>query len=214
MNKLNDYFILLFILSYGFTSAQTNDFNKYSLQLNFGFAITFHYDSPVNLNQCIEGCFPQEQESKLTTNAELSVYRNFDKHHGLNIGIGFFGFDYSESGTGGIGDGGFAPYTFENSWDFYGISLGYRYILNPDANFSVFAENDFIYDISAENYDVITNGLSIQPKVGVLYDFNDKWQLLAQGFFRSALTSYSNTDIVDEYKPYAYGINIGVNFNF
>lgn len=214
MNKQLNSWILFFLLASLCANAQTDDFSKYNLQFDLGFASTLHYDEPINLTQCIEGCSAQEQDAAITSSFNFSFYRNFDNHHGLKLGVGFFGFEYSESGIGGIGDGNVSSYELDNSWNFYGIAIGYRYILNPDANFTVFAENDFIYDIPAENYNIITSGLSIQPKIGVLYDFNDQWQLLAQGFFRSALTSYSETDIVDDYKPYAYGVNFGVNFNF
>lgn len=192
--------------------SQKVDSSKYSLQLTLGLSNTLHYNKPVNLNfRCIEGCFPEEQNSRLTPNIGFSLYRNFNQRNSLKIGVGASSYRYWERGQAGNGGGGFGPYEFINRWSFYGISLGYRYIFNSENRVNVFLENDFVYEIPLDVNRNITSGFAIQPKIGAIVKLNNNWNFIAQGYYKSSLTAYSDKGWGKEYKPYAYGIQLGIN---
>lgn len=192
--------------------SQDDPKREYSVQLNLGLSRTLHYNQPVNLIQCIEGCFPEEQTAKTTPNGNLNLYRDFDKKNSLKIGFGASSYKFEERGQSNIGDGvTFVPVESVRRWSFYGFSVGYRYIFNSEKKVRLFIENDFIYEIPTEDYPLFQSGLAIQPKIGAILGIDNNWSIIAEGFYKSALTVYSDKDFGKDYKPYAYGIQLGVN---
>ena len=191
--------------------GQDSGQSKYSLQLNLGLSRTLHYNRPVAQNQCIEGCFPEVQKPRNTPNGSLSLYRELNHKNSFKIGLGASNYTYREIGLAGDGGGTFSPYELTNRWSFYGLSIGYRYIFNQEIKVRPFIENDFVYEIPTEDYALLKSGLAIQPKIGAILSINTNWSILAEGFYKSALTTYSDKDYGKDYKPYAYGIQLGIN---
>lgn len=193
--------------------AQDDAKREYNLQLDIGLLNTLHYNQPVSLNQCIEGCNPEDQDAKLASAFGLNLYRGVDSKNSLKIGFGLSSYRYDEIGQGGTGDGSLAAYEIANKWNFYGISLGYKYTFNPKHQLSFFLEGDVIYELPTDDYTFIQSGLAVQPKIGAQLSINQRWNLIAEGLFKSALTNYSDKNFGDDYKPYAFGIQVGVNFS-
>ncbi|WOC40131.1 hypothetical protein [Polaribacter sp. HL-MS24] len=127
--------ILLLILLFAYPKTligQDSPKSKYSIQFNLGLSRTLHYNQPVNQNRCIEGCFPEEQKPKNTPNGSLNLYRELNQKNSLKIGLGASSYRYWEKGLTGDGGGTFSPYELTKRWSFYGVSIGYRYIFNPE----------------------------------------------------------------------------------
>jgi len=209
MKHLTSFLILAMLL----TSSEIlfGQDRNYSLQLNLGLSRTLHYNQPVNQNRCIEGCFPEQQKSRNTPNGSLNLYRELNQENSLKLGLGASSYRYWEKGLAGDGGGTSSPYELTNRWSFYGISLGYRYIFKTEKKVRFFLENDFIYEVPTEDYPLLKSGLAIQPKIGGILSINSNWSIIAQGFYKSALTVYSDKDFGKDYRPYAYGIQFGIN---
>jgi len=211
------YYTFVFLITILFLNSellfsQKNTSSKYNLQLNLGVSNTLHYNRPVNLNfRCFEGCFPEEQKSRITPNVDFNIYRNLNQNNSLKIGFGVSSYRYWERGQAGDGGGGFSPYEFINEWSFYGLSLGYRYIFHSEKKVNLFIENDFVYEIPINESRNITNGFAIQPKIGAIIKMNANWSFIAHGFYKSSLTKYSDKGWGKEYRPYAIGIQLGLN---
>lgn len=211
------YYTFISLLTVLFINSETlfsqePESSKYNLQLTLGISNTLHHNQPVNLNYgCIEGCFPEDQKSRVTPNINFSLYRAFNLKNSLKIGLGSSSYRYWERGQTGNGGGSFSPYELINRRSFYGLSLGYRYIFNTEKKVNFFIENDFVYEIPVEDYAFIKNSFAIQPKIGAIIKMNTNWSFIAQGFYKSALTKYSDKAWGKEYKPYAYGIQLGIN---
>ena len=192
--------------------SQDRPNSNYSIQVNLGIAKTLHYDQPVNLIQCIEACFPEEQKAKITPNGNLNLYRDFNKRNSIKIGFGASSYKFEERGQSNVGDGEtFVPFESVRRWSFYGFSLGYRHIFNAEKKVRFFIENDFIYEIPAQDYALLKSGLAVQPKIGAILSINNNWSIVGEGFFKSALSVYSDKDFGEDYRPYAYGIQLGLN---
>ncbi|WP_423999126.1 hypothetical protein [Maribacter sp. IgM3_T14_3] len=192
--------------------GQDNTVSKYSLQFNLGVSRTLHYNQPLSLIQCIEGCFPEEQKPRISPNVNFSIYRNIDDKNSLKLGFGSSSYRFWESGQSNVGDGvTFVPFELVQRWSFYGLSLGYRYVLNSEKKVRLFVENEFIYEIPVQHYELLKSGIAIKPKIGAMLSINDRWSILAEGFFKSALTIYSDKNFGEDYRPYAYGIQLGIN---
>lgn len=191
--------------------AQDINISKYSLQLNLGLSSTLHYNQPVNVNQCIEGCFPEEQNSRMTSNINFSLYRGFNKKNSLKIGLGSFSYRYFEKGMASTGGRDFLPYESTRRKSFYGLHIGLRHIFTPLKKFELFLENDFIYEISVVNYGLIKNGFAIQPKIGAIINISDNWSVIVEGFYKSGITKYNKENFGKDYIPYAYGLQLGAN---
>lgn len=205
-------FTLLFINSKNLIGQDTSS-SKYSLQLILGLAKTFHHNQPVNFSRCIEGCIPDEQKSRIAPNINLSLYRAITQKSSLKLGFGTSSYKYWEKGRGSDGSTSFYPYEFTNKLSFYGLSLGYRYIFNQQKKVKLFIENEFIYEtpVNSEYNYAIKNGLAIQPKIGAIMNLNTNWSIVSEAFYKSALISYGDKDFGEDYRPYAYGIQLGVN---
>ncbi|PIB39157.1 hypothetical protein [Maribacter sp. 4G9] len=210
-------YIHISILLILFTNAeiaigQDSEQSKYSIQFNLGISRTLHYNQPVNLFQSLEGSFPEEQKPRNSPNVNLSIYRDFNSKNSLKIGFGSSSYRFWERAQSNVGDGiTFVTVESVRRWSFYGLSLGYRFILNPERKVRLFVENEFIYEIPTQNYALLKSGLAIQPKIGGILNLNDNWSILVEGFFKSALTMYSDKNFGEDYKPYAYGVQLGVN---
>lgn len=191
--------------------AQDTNLSKYSLQLNLQLSRTLHYNQPVNLNQCIEGCFAEEQKSRITPNINFSLYRDFNKKNSLKIGLGSSSYRYFEKGMTNTGGGDFLPYESTTKWSFYSLYAGFRHIFTPLKKVKLFLENDFIYEIPAVDYGLTKNGFAIQPKIGAIINLSDNWSVIAEGFYKSGITNYKEKDFGKDYIPYAYGLQLGVN---
>jgi hypothetical protein len=211
------YYTFVFLLTILFVNSellfsQKTKSAKYNLQLNLGVSNTLHYNRPVNLNfGCFEGCFPEEQNSRITPNVDFNIYRILNQNNSLKIGFGVSSYRYWERGQEGDGGGGLAPYESIKRWSFYGLSIGYRYIFYSEKKVNLFIENDFVYEIPIDDNRYITNGFAIQPKIGAIIKFNSNWSFIAHGFYKTSLTEYSETGWGKEYKPYAYGVQLGIN---
>jgi hypothetical protein len=209
---INILLLIVLVTTPAILLGQGKNESKYSLQFNLGLSRTLHYNQPVSLIQCIEGCFPEEQKSRISPNVNLSIYRDFNHKNSLKISFGSSSYRFWERGQVNVGDGiTFLPFESVHRWSFYGLSLGYRYILNPKKKVRLFVENEFIYEIPTQDYALFKSGLAIQPKIGAILSINDRWSILAEGLFKSALTIYSDKNFGEDYRPYAYGIQIGVN---
>ncbi|WP_298480066.1 hypothetical protein [uncultured Maribacter sp.] len=203
--------IFLFITPVVLLSQDKNQSN-YGLQFSLGVARTLHYNQPVNLIQCDEGCFPEEQKPKISPTVNFSIYRDFNNKNSLKLGFGSSSYRFWEKGQSNVGDGvTFVPFESVQRWSFYGFTLGYRYIFNPEKKVRIFVENEFRYEIPTQNYGLLKSGLAIQPKIGAILSINNNWSILVEGFFKSGLTIYSDKNFGEDYRPYAYGIQLGVN---
>ncbi len=85
-------FIVIFILNTFSAIILAQDEyppKKYSIQLTNGIAKTFHYNDPVSISACTEGCPADEQKASIGTIIDLHVYRTFNSKNSFKLGIGF-----------------------------------------------------------------------------------------------------------------------------
>jgi len=209
---LNLSLSILFLIG-NLACAQTDNFNKYNLKFHVGTASTLHQNAPINFNQFTEGNIPEEQEAEYVPCLGLSLYRSLNPKFSLKVGLGYIRYSYTERGIGGVGDGTFSDYEFRADRDFYNINIGYRYIFNPDNMFRFFVEGSLMYEIAGEDYSSIENGLALQTMLGLIFKITDKVNISTEGLFRTALTSYTGNNLVNDYKPFAGGFQIGIHFN-
>ena len=207
-------FVALLILSLNLymLSAQDIVARKYSLQLDLGLSRTFHYNQPINLNPCIEGCFPENQKPRITPNIELGIYRDLNAKNSFKIGIGVSSYKFWEEGMAGTGGGDYLPFQQTVRHSFYNISAGFRHIFNDQTKVKVFFEPNMLYEIPVKDYYLLPkNGVAAKLKLGTLINLSNKWGLIAEGFYQSGITRYNERDFGKDYIPFAYGLQFGLN---
>jgi len=203
---------ILFVLP-KITLAQNKDERKYSIQFSYGVAKTLHYNQPVNLVLCFEGCIAEEQEERSAPNVDLSVYRNLNRKNSVKVGIGFSAYKFWESGGISPGSGGLSPYETTRELKYFTISTGYRHIFETSKLISPFFETDLLWEIHRdESYFLKKSGIALKPQVGFIVRVSNSFNILVDGFYKSGIVPYNKESILNEnYIPYGYGLEVGMN---
>jgi len=192
--------------------SQDDKPRKFSLQFNLGLARTFHFSQPVQgLFLCFEGCRSEEQKARIAPNFNFSLYRDFNESHSLKIGYGRYNYRYWERGLSSAGGDELFPYESTLRWEFDGISIGYRHTFNSTKKVRLFIASELIYEIPIGPA-LIKNGVAVQPKFGAIINLTNRWSFVGEAFYKNAVTNYSDNPRGDNYVPYAYGIQLGINF--
>lgn len=195
-------------------NAQTELGSRSKIQLNFGLANTFHYNAPVNLNFCIEGCFPTEQQARIGKNLEISYARSLNFKNDLLIGVGVTQYKYWEKGLASPGGPGLVPYEQVVDFGYYNIWLGHRF--TPTKNkIKPFLENNIVYEFLASPSETLRfGGLALKSKLGAIANISERLDLNINGFFKSAIGKYNSGNFErGRYVPYSYGLEIGISVN-
>lgn len=186
---------------------------KYSLQLDYGLSNTLHYQQPVNLILCFEGCFAEEQKAKLASNLHANIYRSFNQKNSLKFGLGFSKYRFFEKGLASPGDASLFPYESMRELHYWNASLGLRHIIAQKKSIYLFTEVDLIYERLQSGYYLIKkNGFAVKPQIGVMTKLSDKWNAVITGFYKTGIIRYNKNNYSPKaYLPFGYGLQIGFN---
>ncbi len=206
-------YVLIFIIWYNALGAQTNVTRKNSIQFDYGISVTFHYNPPVNLNACDEGCFTEEQESRISSNASIGFYRKLNDRNALKLGVGLSEYRYWEKGSAGSGGGSLYPFEDIYELKYYNFSFGFKHLFYAEHIIMPFIETEFILELPDETYNLTENyGIANKSQVGATIEISNRWSANLGAFFKTGIMNYKKSKRYKSYVPYGYGIQIGLNF--
>lgn len=193
--------------------AQDTLVQRYSLQLDYGLSRTLHYQEPINLTLCFEGCFAEEQKASFASNIHATIYRSFNQRNSLKFGLGMSKYRFLEKGLASPGDPSLLLYERIRALRYWNVSLGLRHIIAQKKQVYLFTEVDLIYEhLISGPYLVKRNGMAIKPQIGILTKLSDKWTVVISGFYKTGFIHYNKEDYRTKvYIPFAYGLQIGFN---
>lgn len=186
---------------------------KYSLQLDYGLSNTLHYQQPVNLILCFEGCFAEEQKARLASNIHANIYRSFNLKNSLKFGLGISKYRFLEKGLASPGDDSLLPYEDIRELRYWNISLGFRHIITQKKQVQLFSEVDLIYErLQSGYYLAKKSGLAIKSQIGIITKSSDQWSAVITAFYKSGMIRYTKENPWSKtYIPFGYGLQIGFN---
>lgn len=185
-----------------------------SCQLSSARAFTLHYQSPVQLSVCFEGCMPETQRALLSPTYTLNYYRQIYPKHSLRLGIGITEYRFSESGLSSDGANGYYPYKDIQNYLYTAYLLGHRYMVTPRKVISPFLESTATYESAGGKGGIFysLSGVSIQLATGVSWRLTPSVSIMLSGFYKSAIMNYYHGNPSRRYYPFSYGMEFSVLF--
>ncbi|PWJ43873.1 hypothetical protein [Sediminitomix flava] len=148
----------------------------------------------------------------------FSIYESQGISPQLHLGV-YYHLTPRSAVTAGIGN---SPVHFdtEAGFDFkrtlinmYHFSAGYRHLLKSEGKFIPYLETEFYFQsVSHLLSRAKGSGSSIQPEIGVIIDVSNKMNIILNGYYRYAVSFYHIDQLDYTLRPYAYGLNVGVEF--
>ncbi len=185
MKKLMMLCLILFLLSF-----ENSVFAQSKIALDYGISNTLHYNQPVNLNFCDEGCFPNKQRAKLAHNIALSYYKSINAKHEIKIGIGASQYRYWEKGMASDGASNLYPYQNIHEFSYYNFTIGHRFKLKQYKKIKLYIENSVIYErLIYESSVLKQRGMAIKMGIGFLTRISKKLDANFKAFYKSGLTN-------------------------
>ena len=189
---------------------------KGAVQFDIGIAHTFHYQHPVMINFCEDGCYPVEQEPRIGKSIDVGYYHMLGQRNEVRLGIGFCEYRFAEKGMASPGDADLLPYQVIVDLNYMTLFAGHRLRLSrQDRKVIPMIENDFYVDLFPPGDHVLKSAnFAVKTKLGVFISLEDNLNLVLNGFFKSAIARYNRHESTGDYFPYAYGIEIGLKVGF
>lgn len=203
--------LLVLILSSYNLNAQDTDDVKYSIQIDYGISNTLHYNQPVIVTFCEEGCYPEVQKPRIASNMDLSIYRAYNKNNSLKIGVGFSEYRFFEKGLASPGDASLLPYESIIELQYFSFNAGFRHIFNSNNNIFPFVATELIYEVLPGDKIIMKNyGLASKSKIGAIIRISDKWSTAVECFYKTGIVNYREKKFDKNYIPFGYGIQVGI----
>ena len=183
-----------------------------SCQLSTARAFTLHYQSPVQLSVCFEGCMVEKQQARIAPTYTLNYYRQIFPKHSLRLGIGLTEYRFRESGLSS--DGAHTYYPYEDIYQeiYSAFVLGHRYMFAPLKVISPFLESTVIYESAGGDAFYSLKGISLQLTTGLSWRLKSSFSIMLNGFYKSAITNYYHGHISRQYYPFSYGMELSALF--
>ena len=207
--------LLLYLPLQHLTAQNTPPTSRYSLQLDFGRAKTFHYNAPVFLILFYEGSIVEKQFARTAPDYLLSVAYDVDTKNSIKIGYGFSQYRFYEKGLSDVGDGSaFYPYEILWTFKYFQSVLGYRHLLSTAGPISPFLQSEIIGEYLFKKYYTVNKlGVAVKFGVGTLLRLSKHWSADLNAFYKTGITRY-NPLPYPKYIPYSYGLQAGLNYRF
>lgn len=212
------YFAFYTLFSCFHLYGQNTAIHKNSFQMTAGFAISLHYDQPISMLPCLEGCYAEKQRPALAKSMAMSYYRHFNNRNAVKIGLGFSQYRYWEEGLASPGDNTLLPYERIFEHHYFNLMLGYRFSFWSRPGFEAYFEPEVVYErgLNEELY-LLNNAWAAKGNFGVIIPVNGRLRINTNLFYKTGLSRY-NTDYWNNslvtYIPFAAGLDIGVSVGF
>jgi len=191
--------------------AQDDIEGKYSIQIDYGISNTLHYNQPVNVSFCEEGCYPEVQKPRIASNLDLEIYWAHNKKNSWKIGVGFSEYRFFEKGLASPGDATLLPYESTIELTYISFNAGFRHMFCPKNNICPFVETELIYELSPGEKIFLKNyGLANKSKIGTIIRISDKWSTTVECFYKTGIINYLKKEFNKTYVPFGYGIQLGI----
>lgn len=212
--KINQCVALLiyFLFLSNSISAQNDSFKYKGLKWTLGVAYSFHYNSPVDLIRCAEGCMALQQEGNLSPSIELSYYGLFNHISNLGLGIGFHHLRWSDQGLVDDGDGyTYSPYDMVASMNILNFNFGYFIPIKIKDKMNIYLRPEIGFDMNIEYKQLRRRGVSGKFIVGCFLSNMKKRNLAIEAFFKSGMMDYNIISQGKDYTPYAVGAQLTIS---
>lgn len=211
MRTLEAVLIVVLLLSSGEALSQPKPMYKGSFQLNLGLSKTLHYNQPVRILACIEGCYPSEQRARTARNLEMGYYRTLNYKNELKLSTGFTEYRFWEKGMASDGGGILNPYTWIVTSYYLDFSMGYRYTFPADKRVRPFLESQLTYELLTSSDRVLKpRSFATSLKFGGILDASKGRSLIISAYFKSGVSRYNKEGYGEAYVPFAIGVEVGV----
>lgn len=212
--KVNELIVFI-IVSLSLSNSiftQTDSLGYSGFKWTVGVAYSFHYNSPVNLIRCAEGCMALEQKGNVSPNIELSYYGLFNHISNLGLGIGFYLPRWRERGLVDDGDGSsYSPYDMVASMSIMNFNFGYFIPIKVRDTKNIYLRPEIGFDMNIEYNDLRRRGVSGKFIVGYFIPSRKKRNLAIEAFFKSGMMDYNIWSQRTDYIPYAIGAQLTIS---
>ncbi len=206
--------LILFLISMPvLVMSQMEPLLRNAVQLTTARAFTLHYQQPVALSVCFEGCIPEKQVALMASTNTLSYYRQIRPRHTVRLGFGLVDYRFEETGLASDGSSSYHPYVDIQDYTFFALLMGHRFMVSPQKALSPFIESTLFYEWG-DQYDFNENlrGASLQLGLGIAWRMTQTFSLTLDGYYKSAIMNYKRRHSGDPYYPFSYGMQLALLF--
>lgn len=211
-NIVINLFLLVFLTTILTSLNGQNNSAGNSIQIDFSMARTLHYNQPVDLILCIDGCFVEEQNPGYAPNIDISFYKNLNFKNSIKFGVGLSGYKFFEKGLASPGDNSLLPYQRHVEFRYFNFSAGHRYIFGSFKMMRPYFENSLHFEILTDESRLLKkHGLAVKSQIGMLLSIFKKLDFAVSGFYKTGIIPYNNKVLNKYYIPLGYGLELGLN---
>ncbi|MEP6645865.1 MAG: hypothetical protein ABJC12_02150 [Saprospiraceae bacterium] len=204
-------FCICFMCFAGRMRGQDHNIKTKRIEIDFGLAKTFHYNAPVNLISCYEGCFATKQKALPAINGDISYFISLNEKNEINVGLGGAQYRYYEMGLAYSPDPNPSEYEETNTYTYIDFFVGHRLTLAAGKKIRPFLENNLIMEVLPGDWYVIKPvNFAWKIKSGLNIPISTKFTVNMCCYYKTAVLRFDFKDFDSHYFPYAFGIQMGV----